>query len=92
MLDSYLGSLELRLQGIEKLLGSTSEYKESDIKEVKEGISDVLAKVHKDVSRKCISFLIQSKRSKRLSISTRRSLTLYRLLIRSPWCTLSSIN
>lgn len=53
MLKSYLAHLEMRVQGLEKLLGPTQDYHENEIKEVREGINDLLAKVHKDVSRKC---------------------------------------
>ena len=72
MIKSYLAQLELRIEAVSKLLGDTSDFKESDVKDVKEGINEVVSKLHKDNSRKCNDLLMQSKESKRPSKNTIR--------------------
>lgn len=89
MLNSYLASLELRIQGLEKLLGDSKEYRESEVKEVREGISDVLAKVHKDVSRKCKGVCRQLNESKKSSRSIPLWWTRCPPSTKSPWFTLN---
>lgn len=51
--------LELRLVATEKLIGNVADYKESETKEIRDGINDILSKMHKDISRKCILLLKQ---------------------------------
>ena len=53
MFKSYLAHLELRVEAISKLIGSTGEFKEGDVKEVREGINEITVKLHKDNFRKC---------------------------------------
>ena len=45
---------------VEKILGDVSEFKEAEINDVREGISNTVSKLHKDNSRKCIFGLTQS--------------------------------
>lgn len=70
MIKEYLVKLELRIQAIQKILGNIAEFKESDIRDVRDGISDVISKLHKDNSRKCKIFPIQSSVSKKSFKST----------------------
>ncbi len=67
MINSYLAHLELRVVAIEKLLGDVKEFKESDIKDAREGINEIVSKLQKDVSRKCKFFFTQFNASKKLS-------------------------
>ncbi len=53
MLKSYLTSLEKRIEAIQKFIGDVDSYKESDIKEIRDGVNDTIGKMHKDVQRKC---------------------------------------
>jgi len=59
MIKTYLVQLELRLVATEKLIGNVADYKESETKEIRDGINDILSKMHKDISRKCILLLKQ---------------------------------
>lgn len=59
MIKQYVMQLELRIAAIEKLVGNVADYKESEVKDIREGITDVAAKLNKEVSRKCTPCLMQ---------------------------------
>lgn len=55
MIKSYLAHLELRIQAISHLLGNVSDLKEPLLKDIREGVNEVVSKLHKDNARKCTS-------------------------------------